>query len=182
MNDSVSAWRSGLTSADAMIVAPSLDDTLFWNSVLASVGFHITSARGFPDAKARMAARPPAVLVTELRLGEYNGLHLVSRGLFINPRLAAVLVTHTYDPVLQADADALGAAYVVRPVAGKELLAAVFRTVFRAGPMPTRPPFERRVAERRRTHAPALAAERRRVGERRRDYITLVSEASHLST
>jgi len=37
----------------------------------------VTLSPEFPTARARLLAAPPDVLVTNLRLGEYNGLHLL---------------------------------------------------------------------------------------------------------
>jgi len=160
----------------ALVVDPLLDDAFAMASALEACRFHVTVAETFPKAKARLNARPPDVLVTAIRLAEYNGLQLVLSGKAISPRLSAIVVSPAPDPVLQADAEAMGATFVVKPVAANELTTAVFRTMFRdrsgTPAEPLRAPFDRRVRERRANVIP-LQIERRRT-DRRRDLATLM--------
>ena len=57
----------------------------------------------------------PVLLVTELRLGEYNGLHLALRG---RSNGVPSIVIGAPDPVLESEAAKLGATYITttRPV------------------------------------------------------------------
>jgi hypothetical protein len=68
--------------------------------------------------------------------------------------------------VLRADAEALGATFIVTPISARELVGAVLQTAYRRDrTQPIRPPFERRRSERRKQRL-AFAADRRS-GERR---------------
>jgi hypothetical protein len=71
--------------------------------------------------------------------------------------------------MLQAEAEGLGATFVVKPTTTQESIAAILQTVFRtdssAGPI--RPPFERRRGERRGTVQP-VGEDRRRSDRRRK--------------
>jgi DNA-binding response OmpR family regulator len=152
----------------ALVVEPSAADAVWIALMLSQLGFRVTVSDTFQDAKTQLAASP-GLLVTELRLGEYNGLHLVLRGKSSQPDLAAIVMSKIDDPVLYTEAEQLGATYVLKNVGAQEFRAAVMRTVFQAGPRigSIRPPFERRSAERRKvasTHEPEL-----RVAERRRE-------------
>lgn len=110
--------------------------------------FHVTLATSFTDAKTRMLERQPALIVTTIQLGEYNGLGLVLRARSRNPQVRAVLLSRVPDPVLQAEAEKLGATFVSLPVEQRELRAAIIRTLFQQDPAsipnPIRAPFERR--------------------------------------
>ena len=160
----VSALVVGVTPRDARSIT----------SVLNERRFHVTIAATYAQARERLAAGPPAVLITEVRLGEYNGLQLVLHGKSIRPNMATIALSGVADPVLQADAESMGATFVPGPVSHEELAAAVFRTIFerRSPGQPVRAPFERRTGERRVTSLPKDADRRR--ADRRRDLDSLL--------
>ena len=158
-----------------------MPDALAIVAILTACRFHVTSAETFQKAKLDLTARPPALLVTELRLGEFNGLQLVLQGKSMRPAMAAVVISTVPDPVLEADAEAMGATFVLRPFSDNVLAAAVFRTIFhRAGssdvPSAIRPPFERRQGERRTAHLPVEG--NRRATDRRGDLSSLLARAA----
>jgi DNA-binding NtrC family response regulator len=161
----------------ALVVEPTLSEALTIIATLTACRFQVTIAETFAKAKERITARPPEVLVTEVRLAEYNGLHLVLRGRSARNDLAAIVIDDTPDPVLQANADAMGATFMVKPITDKELSAAVFRTLFlrsNAGStnQTLRAPFERRIADRR--SIGQAAQPEQRTAERRRDLPSLL--------
>ncbi len=167
LRDAASANVS--TPLTAIVVEPTLVDIWFAVSGLANSGFHITVAESFQEAKALIDKQPPAVLITDVRLREYNGLHLVLRGKAARPDMAAIVVTSVADPVLQAEAERMNATFILKPTTRQEFLAAVYRTLFRSAEdaAPIRPSFERRLAERRLPEKEMSSTERR-VAERRR--------------
>ena len=176
----MSATRFGfpgqLTAApSALVVEPVLPQLLFVLSVLSSIGFDVTVAETFGDAKSLLAATGPALLVTDIKLRQYNGLHLVLRGKALQRDLRALVTSHPADAVLQADAEQLGATFVELPTTRDELVAAVYRTALRkesggAGALdPIRAPFERRRGERRKNARTNLFPPDRRTRDRRQD-------------
>jgi DNA-binding NtrC family response regulator len=134
-----------------LVVEPCLNETLLVMTRLTTAGFDVTVAETFVQAKPLLSAQPPAVLLTAVRLGAHNGLHLVLRGKSTRPEMAALVTAPHDDVVLRADAEAMGATFLVTPLGERDLIAAVLQTFFRrdhaSGPI--RPPFERRVGERR---------------------------------
>lgn len=158
-----------LAVASALVVEPHLGNLLFVLSTLSSVGFDVTVAHTFKDGKSAIAAARPSLLLTDIRLHEYNGLHLVLRARDLWSQLPVIVISEVDDRVLQHEAEQLGATFVTLPTPKPELIAAVIRTML-AGPdsqLPLRPPFERRRGERR-----VLAGGKtpdRRAQERRRD-------------
>src|SRR5690606_15913419 len=157
-----------------LVVEPAIEELLALVATLSAAGFRVTAADSFAHAKPLLTAHPPAILLTALRPGVHNGLHLLLRGKAARPDMAALVTSPVADPVLQADAEAMGATFIVKPVTDRDLIAAVLRTVYQRDPesRPIRPPFERRVADRRTSEQPY--SPERRVGERRRDLATLV--------
>ncbi len=153
-----------------LVVEPSLGDVLMLVPVLSALGFQITATESFEEAK-RGLRLPPRLLVTEVRLGEFNGLHLVLRGLSARDDMSAIVTSTVDDPVIRAEAEAMGATFVLKPSTPDELKAAIIRTVLRdakAATAPIRAPFERRSASRRALEPGFVVPDRRR-SERRSD-------------
>jgi hypothetical protein len=91
--------------------------------------YELTVVRGFALAKVQVDFHPD-VLITELRLAEYNGLHLALRAL---SRGIPAIVVGDADFVLERDAERLGVSYLrtsdVSRVSVVELVAAMVRTI-----------------------------------------------------
>jgi CheY-like chemotaxis protein len=73
----------------------------------ATSGLTATAAHGFTDALKRLKDVEPELLIACVRLGPYNGLHLVLRVRALYPNAAAILMGPA-DPMLARDARALG--------------------------------------------------------------------------
>jgi DNA-binding NtrC family response regulator len=97
--------------------------------LLQQAGYRVTAATAFDEAKQLIASESPDVLITGLRLGPYNGLHLVLRSRADHPEMAAIITTRFSDPVLEAEAQRQQASFLLRPVADSELLNAVTRSL-----------------------------------------------------
>lgn len=154
-----------------LVVEPDHVDRVLIHSALASAGFVVTTTNNYEDAHAVLLTRQPLLLVTTIRLGAYNGLHLALRGRAEYPSLVIIVTSSVPDPVLQRDSEQIGATFVLKPVSERDLLAAIYRTALRqprpdATFEPVRPPFERRQSDRRVNQA-GIPDERRQ-GERRR--------------
>jgi two-component system response regulator YesN len=61
-------------------------------------------------------------LVTDVRLGAFNGLQLAVMARDMYPDMRLIVFSGFDDPVLRADAEQIGAVYLVKPVASPELL------------------------------------------------------------
>jgi DNA-binding NtrC family response regulator len=156
-------------SVSVLVVDPVATDRVFTGAALSAAGFHVTVSETFASAKERMAARRPSVLIAEVCLAEYNGIHLVIRGLATG-KLAAVVTCGHEDPVLRDTAEKLGATFVVKPITASEMVAAVLRTLLRneSTKAPLRAPFERRLSDRRGPTAIGIAPVlERRLSDRR---------------
>jgi hypothetical protein len=87
--------------------------------LLLSAGYEPTVVSDFAAAKLSLEKRPD-LLITELKLGAYNGLHLAIRaGVSGIP----TIVVGEADPVLKSDAERQQAAYVAMPVDAAQILA-----------------------------------------------------------
>jgi len=90
--------------------------------VLKSAGHLVTRAFGFEEAKRWLQSSPPDLLMTDVRLGAYNGLHLVLRARAKHPEMPAIVVDMDHDPVLEREASEAGATYVAKPFEADSLV------------------------------------------------------------
>ena len=88
-----------MAPASALIIDPVLSDVMFSVAAASSLGFRVTVADSFQEALERLRV-PPALLIAHIRLGEYNGLHLVLRGKAARRDLAAIVTSGVADQVL----------------------------------------------------------------------------------
>jgi len=114
------------------------------HAALSQAGFIVMPARGFLEARQVLSELEPEAIVTEVHLGDYNGLHLVAIAQVEHPRTAC-LVTGPRDPALQSEAYHLGARYLVEPVT-MDRLGAVLAEII-ANPRPQRRWPRRRPAQ-----------------------------------
>jgi two-component system nitrogen regulation response regulator GlnG len=97
-------------------------------AVMAEAGYRVTGVQSFEEGRRALDASPD-VLVTDIRLGAYNGLQLIIRGRALNPRLRAIVVTAHPDVVVRREAERLHAIYMVKPVDPSRLLDEVAHAV-----------------------------------------------------
>jgi DNA-binding NtrC family response regulator len=93
--------------------------------LLEAAGYRVVSAGSFEEAKQLLASEAPDLLITDLRLGSYNGLHLVLRSKTDHPAMAALVTSRFPDPVLEAEAQREQARFLLRPIADDALLDAI---------------------------------------------------------
>lgn len=83
--------------------------------VLESDGYQTTEAQTFESARQLLRERRFDVLITKLRLREYNGLHLVLHSRMFYPTIASVVVADAPGDVQELEAAGLGAGIVIDP-------------------------------------------------------------------
>lgn len=98
----MSAWQHILVVARNSSRA---NDIATW---LRSDGFPVTVVSTFAAAKVELNAIP-ALVITELKLGEFNGLHLALRA---NAAQIPVLVLGESEPFFEREAERLGARFL----------------------------------------------------------------------
>ena len=161
---------------NALVVDPQAESRTFAASTLAAAGFRVAVADSFETAQRLATTRVPSLVLADVRLGQYNGLHLILSVRFNHPHVAGVVTYDIADPALAAEANRSGVTFVPKPVGPQELLAAVFRTLWRqpGDPTPVTSPFERRAIAQRRLALPVPVD--RRGSDRRRDLTPLMRE------
>jgi two-component system, NtrC family, nitrogen regulation response regulator GlnG len=109
-----------------------VDDDLGTLSTLQNgfidAGHDVVTFGGFEKAKRYLAANIPDVLVTDVRLGAFNGLQLVLLAKIGHPEMAAFVLSRDEDCVLRKDAASVGACFHVKPIETAQLLTELKKT------------------------------------------------------
>ena len=94
---------------------------------LMVAGYDVAAFSHFEPAKRYLTLNGPDVLVTDLRLGAFNGLQLVLIAKSRRPQTAAFVFSRFDDPVLRQDAAAIGASFRMKPIESDRLLREIAR-------------------------------------------------------
>lgn len=136
---------------------------------LRAAGYLVFEASSFEDGKRLWREITPAVLIVDVRLGQFNGLQLLMRARAGRPDLKGLITCPFPDPVLEAEAKRFGGTFLIKPITPSQIVEAVNA----AGPPkpvaanPTPPALiERRRVDRRQIDIPVVWPDRR-VAKRR---------------
>lgn len=122
-----------MTPTSVLIVAPSPRLAATLKGWLTEAGCEVTVVGSFSEGK-RHLDDSPSILISEIRLGDYNGLHLA---LWARSGDIPAIVLGATDAVLQREADRLGVAYLSDEPDRRDLLDAVARVANRTSPAAT---------------------------------------------
>jgi DNA-binding response OmpR family regulator len=125
-SDRVEAAGVATQPRRALVVAPSPGVSASLAAWLEGAGFTAVLVPEFQEARAAIDFDPPALVVSEVKLGAYNGLHLAIRIRSRGARTPVVLLGDP-DSVLEAEAERFEVAYVRLPATETALLAAIDR-------------------------------------------------------
>lgn len=84
--------------------------------------YRVVACSSFIAAKRFLTSRVPAALITDIRLGPFNGLQLVYLAKDKRPAVVVATLAEEDDPVLRDEAARAGAAFLVKPVSREDLL------------------------------------------------------------
>ena len=93
--------------------------------LLRCEGYRTTGAATFRTAKQWLDAAHYDLLLSDVRLHAFNGLHLVAHSRAFSRRPAAIVLAGAPDAVIEDEARRLGARYVVGPIEPAALLKVV---------------------------------------------------------
>ena len=80
--------------------------------ILRDDGHDVTACSDFNEGRRLLAAAHFDVLLADVRLGAYNGLHLIA---LAPPSMLKIAWSAFLDPVIRRDAEQAGARFVVKP-------------------------------------------------------------------
>jgi DNA-binding response OmpR family regulator len=89
---------------------------------LSDNGFQVVPCSTFEDAKREITTLRPDIVITDVRLGAFNGLQLALMARDVRADVRVVVFSGFDDPVLKEEARRIGATYLVKPVSGHALV------------------------------------------------------------
>ncbi len=94
--------------------------------VLTELSYDVLTASTFEDATRQILTTSKlSLLVSDVRLGEFNGIHLALRARSRHPNVLVIITHESADPTLEFEAKQLGAAYVLKPVTPTQLSSSI---------------------------------------------------------
>ena len=108
----------------------------YLTSALTRSGYLATPCAKYEDAKAALAAGRPDLLLTDIRLGAYNGLQLAILATQKYPGTPVIILTGYEDPTLREEAARAGAMFVIKPVTLEDLLSHIKSAIKPGGTSP----------------------------------------------
>lgn len=88
-------------------------------------GEDVVAHSSFEEARRALHTTRFDALVTDVRLGAFNGLQLAVIGRDTYPDIRLIVFSGFDDPVLRTEAEHVGATYLVKPVTGARLLEVI---------------------------------------------------------
>lgn len=92
---------------------------------LRECGYQVLEATSFPEAQRIWDAEHPQVLVADVRLEAYNGLHLLIRARAVRPEVTAIITSPVPDRVLADETRRLGGTFLMKPVDVGDIVATI---------------------------------------------------------
>jgi DNA-binding NtrC family response regulator len=92
---------------------------------LAASDMDVATASNYADARNAIRLHAPDIVVTDIRLGEFNGIQLGILAREVRPDVRLVIMSGFDDPVLRRDIDDLHATFLAKPVRQQTLLSAL---------------------------------------------------------
>ncbi len=89
---------------------------------LTEGGLEVVGHTTFEGARNALRAEHFDALLTDVRLGAFNGIQLAVVARDTYPDMRIIVFSGFDDPVLRGEAEHIGAAYVVKPVTAAELI------------------------------------------------------------
>jgi DNA-binding response OmpR family regulator len=89
---------------------------------LEAAGITVTACGTVEDGRQALREKTFDALITDVRLGAFNGLQLAVVARTYDPTISVIVFSGFDDPVLREEAERAGGAYFVKPVHISELL------------------------------------------------------------
>jgi DNA-binding NtrC family response regulator len=115
-----------MTAGKILILEDDPDVARVYEAALSEDGNVVTVCRTFEQAREHLKHEQPDAVVTDVRVGEYNGLQLALLFRRASPDGRVVVVTGFDDAVLRRDVGAMQGEFLLKPVRVAQLKNAVY--------------------------------------------------------
>jgi DNA-binding response OmpR family regulator len=108
------------------------------SSALTQLGYATIFASTFDEARRHVnRAAALSLLVADVRLGQFNGLHVAFRARARHPNVRVIITDRAFDTVLEHETKRLGGAYLAKPFRAEDLVSIISRLVVEQAAQPT---------------------------------------------
>ena len=97
--------------------------------LLRDAQYLVTAATTYDAAKRLLRLGTFDLLIADIRLRGFNGIHLIRQSHTEQPEMALMIITGYDEPMMEVEAGRYGAAFVRKPIRPTEFLAAVARAL-----------------------------------------------------
>ena len=104
-------------------------------NLLRTQGYDVTSASGFQAARHALHSHAPQFVISDLRLGAFNALHLAIRQRQDHPETQMIVLDCVHDSQIEREAIRQGALYLVEPIDASDLLKQISLKLAQDGPV-----------------------------------------------
>lgn len=108
-----------------LVVDSNVQASAATEQLLGEAGYTHATAHSFEDAVRRVSTERPDLVVTAVRLGQFNGMHLVVRWRADDPDLPIVVIGEAADRALAAEAAKYGVHFLSKPTDPRQFLKLV---------------------------------------------------------
>jgi len=116
-------------SPTALVVDADLVQRDATTRTLRDLGYATLAASSFEEAQKHLSGPERiALLVADVRLGAFNGLHLAFRARSRHPDIRLIITDHGFDSTLESETRRLGGAYLARPFSAEDLTVLAARS------------------------------------------------------
>jgi DNA-binding NtrC family response regulator len=114
-----------MTPGKILILEDDLDVAWVYEKALREDGNTVTVCSSFEDAREHLRREPPDAVLTDVRVGQYNGLQLAMLFRRQSPAGRIVVVTGYDDTVIRKEVGELHAEFLLKPVRIAQLKSAL---------------------------------------------------------
>jgi CheY-like chemotaxis protein len=97
--------------------------------LLRDGGYAVTPAETYEGAKRLLALEGYDLLISDIRLRGFNGLHLVRQLYRDRPEMGLVIITGYDEPMIEFEAGRYGAEFIRKPIKPAEFMETIARTL-----------------------------------------------------
>ena len=105
-----------------LIVDDDRDLLYLLREAFENAGYQVVAESDFAGARRSLQTHKLNALLTDVRLGEYNGIQLALLARELHPAIKVVVFSGFDDPVLREEAERVGAPFMVKPVSSETLI------------------------------------------------------------
>ena len=115
--------QSSTPPAGVVLIVDDDRDLLYLlTQAFQNAGYQVVGASDFTSARTSLRTHRLTALLTDVRLGEYNGIQLALLARELHPAIKVVVFSGFDDPVLREEAERVGAPFLVKPVSSQVLV------------------------------------------------------------